>query len=580
VDWNDDMRKSSYITASAVLSVLLHLFLLAFADRIRLAAFTSVPTEPAQKPPTMRLHSVDLRDRVMNRPTPRADAEQVKQELREITRRTDAVQKIFEANKLTGEAPPQVRLAGLGRSLLAPKQPEPTPGRVATAPRPTILAIDASKLSPERLALNRQFIPNVPRQNTDKMLPSLVASGDLQNALGKSYDVGMRLSLPGFKPLPPGELPPGADGGDGTAGREGLGPRNGAKLSGLEDGRFQGIDQMDALMAVRLTVFEERDGSGVFRVDISPNPRSERLQSIPKDVVFVIDCSTSISPQKLEQFQVGAVEAFASLQPQDRFNVVSFRDEPNVLFDKPVPVDKTHLDKAVQYVQALVRDGMTDVFAGVAPSVTGQTGDEARPLLIYLMTDGKSTVRESLANDALIRKIVELNKGDVSIYAFSAGRSANLQLLDFLAYHNRGASLHKEKLAEFRGNMVGFVAGHSDLIVRDVRYHVTGDLAAEIFPKTLPHLYRGETLSVYGRYPSGTQEIALQVYGRDAEGKLEELVFRGSVLDAPRASPQLALDWAAQKVFHLIGERTLKPAPEIDVQIRQVAERYNLFIPY
>jgi Ca-activated chloride channel family protein len=204
----------------------------------------------------------------------------------------------------------------------------------------------------------------------------------------------------------------------------------------------------------------------------------------------------------------------------------------------------------------------------------------SRPLNVFLLSDGRSTVNDRLDNDAFIREVAKLRQGHVSINSFSAGSNANRFLLDLLAYSNRGASLHEETVPKFAPELVNFIRTHSELIVADLRYRATGVLAKESYPKQLPHLYRGKTLSLYGRYDEGVDTVGMQLIGRDADGKDQELVFRGNLKTAPRTGPQLAADWAAQKVFFLLVERVMTPTPEITAEIRKLAERYKLLVPY
>ena len=114
----------------------------------------------------------------------------------------------------------------------------------------------------------------------------------------------------------------------------------------------------------------------------------------------------------------------------------------------------------------------------------------------------------------------------------------------------------------------------------DLEYRITGGLGETIFPKRLPHLYRGETLSVYGRYPPGTRELALSITGEGHAGELKELIFREDVNDVPTVSSELALQWASQKLFHLISENTLRPSEKTVAEIRRLSDRYNLYVPY
>ncbi len=586
-------RTASYVFFSAVISLLIHLLVLGLSDKLTLKAFSYIPTDKKPAYKRLRLRTIDPRELVFRENKNRLDARKTTDQLRSIVRRSQLqVRDIFQAERLIRKPKPRLQLAGLGSNVLVPKIKPPEP-RELKAPRPEILEIDAAKLTPDRLALDRKPTPKLPRKNvTRKHVPSLVAGSDFQDAVGRTFQASMRLSLPSLSPLQVGELPPReAEGNEGglneaeTVGGRGLGPLAALPklpITGPRGTRSAGgerIEELDRLLDVTFTVYEQPDGSGFFRADITPNPRSDRLASIPKDVLFLIDCSTSISDPKLAQFKTAVIEALQYLNPRDGFNVVSFKDSPRPLFDRFAPVKPEYIHQATGFVKSLVRGGMTDVFAGLRPFV-GSDRPAKRPLNIFLLSDGKTTVKNSPTNAEFIRKIVQLNRANVSIYSFSAGRNANLFLLDLLAYNNRGKSLHEDRLRDFKKRLVHFIGTHSDLIIADLEYHVTGGLGGEIYPKQLPHLYRGETLSVYGRYPAGTGELALSLVGRDAQGRLEEFLFRSNVKKAPKASARLAVEWASQKLYHLISRNTLAPDPSVVAQVRRIAEQYNLFVPY
>jgi Ca-activated chloride channel family protein len=187
-------------------------------------------------------------------------------------------------------------------------------------------------------------------------------------------------------------------------------------------------------------------------------------------------------------------------------------------------------------------------------------------------------------DDDFVRGIVGMNPGNVSIFSLSAGKKANLFLLQFLGYLNRGFSLHEEELTEFRGSMLRYLSTHSSLIVADLRYQAPGGLEEGIFPKRLPHLYRGETLSIFGHYATGTEEVILSLVGRDGQSKYRELLFRRRLSECPPAGRELAQQWGAQKVFHLIGQRTLSTDPQARSrytdEIGTIAKQYSLYVPY
>jgi len=581
-------RTAMYFFMSLFLSVLLHLIIYSVSDKLAFSAFAYVPTDEGKKKPlTVRIYNP--RDLVMRPSSSRITEKKTTEELRKVIRaRHLELRKLLEAEHIIEKPRPRLRLTGLGSPVLTPKIEPPKP-RELQAPLPEIVEIDAAKLKPERMALreSQELRPKLARKNVPiKHVPSLVSGSDFQEAVPKTYDVSMRLGLPSMKSLRVNPLPPFSE----EEGREGSG---GVRLSptaalppppsvgpGLRRGsKAEEIEQLDRLLDVSFVVYPLPDGGGYFRADITPNPRAERLPSLPKDVLFLIDCSTSISQPKLEQFKAAVSEALEYLNPVDRFNVVSFNTRPRPLFPFFTPVTPQNVEAARAFLRTLVRGGMTDIYASLAPFV-GTDRPPDRPLNIFLLSDGKTTVEDSPRNADLIRRIVQLNRANVSIYSFSAGRSANLYVLDLLAYNNRGKSLHEEQLSDFRRQLVRFISTHADLIVADLEYHVTGGLGDEVYPKRLPHIYRGETLSVYGRYPAGVRELALSIVGRGLRGRIEELIFRTDLSKAPRASSRLAVEWASQKLFHLISEYALRPSPDLYARIRALSAQYKLYVPY
>ncbi|MBN2449904.1 MAG: hypothetical protein JXR77_05925 [Lentisphaeria bacterium] len=588
------MKRSGYVILSAFLSLLLHLLFLNLAERIRFRSFSFLPPAPERR---VRVSLTNVSDLVMTKPRRPDLLREAEAHLREAVDRSPRIQQVFEHSDLALKPPAQrVRLTGLGDSILKPNIAEPPKAVMPTAPPPRILEIDGDALSMARQALDRRLQPRVARYDVPGHdLPSLLPPGPPQKGIGQTLDVSMRMgSLPGIPGLRPEDVAAlgGQDeDGNGDPGRR-FAPRGG--IPGLRDLGESGalkrhefgqdpLEMLDAFVTVSVVVHRERRGGGYFRVDIAPNPRSDSLRDVAKDILLVIDHSTSISPSKLEQFKASTVEALQYLNPKDRFDVISFTDSPRRCFGALVAVGPETLDKAQRYVEGLVRGGMTDVFGSLSPFVSSNNPDTLRPLNLFLMSDGNSTVN-ILKEDEFVRGIVGMNPGNVSIYSFSAGRRANLFLMQFLGYLNRGFSLHEEKLEDFRGSLVRYISTHSSLIVADLRYQAAGGLDDGMFPKRLPHLYRGETLSLFGRYQEGVEELTLSMLGRDGTGKQRELIFRRAFADCPEGGQELAQNWAAQKVFHLIGQRTLTTEEghraEINAEIAALAQRYALYVPY
>lgn len=614
-----NMKLSGYMLLSLVLSLALHLLLMLFLSRMTFPAsrLAELPTEEAPKR-VPNIQTVDVRDLAKPKPSPNTKlnhlatagikaelsgiSQQVNSELAEIGEQ--AVREILQKENLVTPAPaPSLRFAGVDKAILTPRLPNAEPPRQATAPRPEIVAIDFNDLPPARQAAYRgDVIPGVERIDVpDLHLPSLLPHGPLTAATGATYDVGIKLGPNPKFGIPEGiggdvEDTPSAPAASSSEDLATLLKKGALAGGGGRDGQDivlkplaapdikQSPKPFDAFVDVIVTVWEDKkNGGGYFKIAITPNRESDSLRDIPKDTLIIIDHSTSIDISKLRQFKSAAVDALSYLNRQDRFNIVGFNEKPEQLFPDFVPLDDTSLAAARAYIRNLYRGGMTDVFGGIAPFVQKSNRIAQRPLNIFLLTDGKSTIN-IYKEDDFIRRIVEMNPGNVSIYPFSAGQDANRQLLDFLGYLNRGYNFHVPDLKQFKSQLLSYIGAHSSLIIRDLQYMIEGEVGNEIFPKRLPHLYRQETLEILGRYSPQDTELVFTLAGRDAEGNVRDLVFRRQYRDCQTASEELPLHWAAKKIFHLLSQRTLTEDPQerfrLNQEIQRLGKNYNIYIPY
>lgn len=585
-------RKAIYVVLAAGLSFVVHVLLLLFADHIPVTAFgahTHAPPEPRR----ITVRTIDIRERVFGRDEPvdpltfpRRSADDVADALAA----SDRIRHVFETHELIAQPRPQLSLEGLGQNLVTPK-PEPTAAPTPpSAPRPEIIEIDVADIPSDQLAEHRPVFEQVPRQQIEGVhVPSLFHSDRFEGGRGDRLGVGMRLGTAHSPPDLSSTLRRARDDdarADSPESPE-LGPLTRAPSPDdalADDARLDSTRTrtvaIDELLNVRMAVYHppgEREG--VFRIDVSPNPHSDRLRAIAKDVLFLIDRSGSISPAKLRVFKNAVTQALEYLNPRDRFNVVSFRVEPDSLFDAYMPVTPDNVAAAQAFVERLRRGGLTDVYAGLAPFVGDDQGTAQRPLTVFVFTDGESTVPDRLDNETLIREIIQKNRDQVSIYSASCGES-NRFLLDLLAYSNRGVPLHEERLDRFEDRIVNYIGAHSDIIVADLQVTGTGRNVRELYPKKLPHLFRGQTLSIFGRFPQTAETIAVRITGRAAGGTATEFIFTGSIADAHRADQELLYDWIAQKAFYLVLQRIMTESPEVETELRALQRRYNLQIPY
>lgn len=601
------MKLSKYILFSMVLSLLLHIILLRATSDVMIGVhaaeaeegrrfvehFVPVRILPNSEPEVKQPEPESKKDKSLTAPdtaTVKRAAADAPRELRQLAN-ARKIEGIFREENLLDLPQTRFRLDGVDKerppSLAAGIDEKPV---LATAPRPEIIEIDYTSLPVPRQALkSRSITPRLERESSDApMLPSLTPHGPLTAAAGAAYGLSVKS---GFKPsfaAPDIEMPELKLTTENPLGLQEVAPSPLDLASvDLSPTRAERADlplPFDGFVDIQVRVIKDRGGnSGYFQVDIIPNANSDALKDIAKDTLFLIDHSASISPQKLSQFKLATRESLSCLSSKDRFNVVAFTSTTNSLFRDYQPVNARNLAAADQYVANLWRGGMTDVFGGIAPHVKNSNGDRNRPLNIFLLTDGRSTVNIHEPPDFL-RQISAFNPGNVSIYPFSAGTQANRQLLDFLGYLNRGGKCHVDELDELRNQLVNYISTHSSLIIMDLGYTAEGPVSQEIFPRSLPHLYRNESLRLYGRFPNINDELVLTLTGKDADLKNRDLIFRRRYSECPPAGKELPREWAGQKILFLLALRNSTENQQgiarYNAEINALTRQYGVYTPY
>lgn len=336
---------------------------------------------------------------------------------------------------------------------------------------------------------------------------------------------------------------------------------------------------MDELVDVALeTYVPAGEEEGYFRLRIEPK-KDASIQPLPKDVTFVIDASSSILQRKLDETVDGVIAAVGQLGAEDRFNIVVFRDNASQFHTELVPAAQENKDAAREWLAGIESRGETDVYSGIRPVVT-QVNREGVPRIVMVVTDGRPTTGMRDGRD-IINALTDENANRDSIYAYSGGRTVNRYLLDLLAYRNKGEAFVSDDIAEMGQELPRFFGNLKDPLLVDCEADFGRVNENEVFPRELPDFYRGQAVTVYGRYRPGRDDaFAMRLLGK-AGDKEKEVVFQTDLSKAASGNEQIARNWAFRKVYYLIGEMCrVGETPELKSQIRALSEQYGIETSY
>ena len=241
-------------------------------------------------------------------------------------------------------------------------------------------------------------------------------------------------------------------------------------------------------------------------------PRAS-LALIPKDLVILLDASGSIGGDRLGSCRKAARRILRSAtNTGDRFNLVAFRDKYSYAFSRWQACTAASFAQADKWLSNLAAHGRTDVFATIA-SVLTLPRDPRRPLIALVVTDGEATagVRETAQ---ILSRFTALNDGLVSVYMYGVKSGANRELIDILTQGNRGEGFVYDGFRWKAGEGIETLSARfRDPVLSDMRVIPVQGTDAEIYPRVLKNLYRGNTVVFLGRVKKGTPEVAFSVRG-------------------------------------------------------------------
>jgi Ca-activated chloride channel family protein len=314
---------------------------------------------------------------------------------------------------------------------------------------------------------------------------------------------------------------------------------------------------------------------GYFMLLISP-PTGEEGPAVPRDLSLVLDVSGSMSGEKIEQAKAALRQALATLRPSDRFRLVAFSSRVTAFGDGFVPASRENLRAAQDFLDRLVADGGTNI-AGALDAVLGAASPAERLPIVVFVTDGMPTVGEQsperIASGAASRI------GRARVFTVGVGFDVNTYLLDRLATEGHGSAEYIAPGANIETAMSAMLAKIQHPVLVNLRLAGAPVTLAQTYPATLPDLFYGEELVVFGRY-HGTGSGPVVVTG-ERNGRTErftaDAVFPASQLENAFV-PKL---WASRRIGDLTRQIRIEGAtPGLVAEVRDLGLRYGILTEY
>jgi Ca-activated chloride channel family protein len=317
----------------------------------------------------------------------------------------------------------------------------------------------------------------------------------------------------------------------------------------------------------RTAVFTEDAGGAryaltmLFPADTSASPAAV----LPRETIFIIDTSGSMSGASIEQARRALVLAVDRLRAGDRFNVIQFNDTATPLFDAPRPATRDNVSAAKEWVSKLVATNGTEMMSALQLALANQSTNGVRQVIF--MTDGQ------VGNEDALFTYIRANLGNSRLFTVGIGAAPNSFFMRSAARYGRGTFTYVGNVGELEEKMKSLFTKLESPTLSGVELRLS-DPNAEVWPKRIGDLYAGEPLVVLAKIRLGA-DSKFVFRGHAGSNAWQESVTAG---EGPASHAGIAKLWARQKVEALIDESN--GAETAKKEIIAIGLEHHLVTPY
>lgn len=315
------------------------------------------------------------------------------------------------------------------------------------------------------------------------------------------------------------------------------------------------------------------DSQGTFMMTLTPGDDLAAVQG-GRDWIFVLDVSGSMQG-KYSTLVEGVRQGLAKLQTNDRFKIVLFNNAATDFSKGFQAVTPEIINPLLNQLEQYQPSNGTDLYSGISQGLKNLDADRSTAMI--LVTDGVANVGVTEKK----RFLKLMDKADIRLFTFVMGNSANRPLLDGMTKVSNGFAISVSNADDIVGQLMLATSKMTHQALRDVELKIDGGRVTDLTPEQINSLYRGEQLTIAGRYrKSGPVQVTLT-------GKIGEQSRRYSTeVTLPEQSllhPELERIWAFSSIENMqskmdyLGESSNEDTKQA---ITDLAIQYDLVTDY
>ncbi|MCH7773497.1 MAG: VWA domain-containing protein [Bacteroidetes bacterium] len=331
-------------------------------------------------------------------------------------------------------------------------------------------------------------------------------------------------------------------------------------------------------IGLSLLSYQTGKDDGYFLLTASPSFIIDDDKIDDKDISFVIDVSGSMAGEKMRQAKRALLYCVNNLNPGDGFDIIRFSTEAYSLFDSIEDANETNIKRAEKFIDKLKPVGGTNIEEALKLALKENKGSNRTHLIIFI-TDGKPTIGET-NDEFLLKKLTNSNKSKTRIFTFGIGNEINTHLLDKITEVTKATRTYISPNEDIEIKISNFYDKVQSPVLTNLSLTFgSGIKIFQSYPKNLPDLFKGSSITVFGRYTgSGSKKITLS---GTVKGEKKSFTINPEFIsdnDEYDFIPQL---WASRRIGFLLDQIRLNGEDkELVDEVTQLAREHGIVTPY
>ncbi|XP_015675178.2 inter-alpha-trypsin inhibitor heavy chain H4-like [Protobothrops mucrosquamatus] len=275
------------------------------------------------------------------------------------------------------------------------------------------------------------------------------------------------------------------------------------------------------------------DGNFIIRYDVKRNVPVGDIQIVngyfvhyfapremavfPKNIIFVIDQSGSMSGNKIQQTKEALGKILEDLDPKDYFNLIVFNWHSSYWKPTLLQASEENVESAKQYVQTIQAGGGTNINEALLTAINSldqATREESLPeksiSMIILLTDGDPTVGVTIPK-LIYKNIKQANQGKYFLYCLGFGFDVSYSFLEKLALDNSGLARRIYEDSDAALQLQDFYSEVAIPILKEININYIGNAVEDVTENNFKLLYDGSEIVVAGKLDNEIDTFSLEV---------------------------------------------------------------------